>query len=183
MSKAKIVTPGEEIGKTEEYLGGDNTYVSNGGIYSEITGEVKEDGRKVSVNPSVSTPPVPKLNDVVVGRVFRIKNALALVRLEHVEGNERREIPADEVAALHISNLSSDYVDDMNDAIREGDIVKARVTNPQSGNIDLNTAEPELGVISARCDRCSTRLRREGDQLVCPDCGHEEKRKISEDYK
>ncbi|MBS1263787.1 MAG: Exosome complex component Csl4 [Methanonatronarchaeales archaeon] len=183
MSEARIVTPGEKMGKTEEYLGGENTFVSNGEIYAEVTGTVETDGRKIQVKPSVSTPPVPRLNDVVVGKVFRIRNALALVRLSYVEGNERREIPSQEVAALHISNLSQDYVDEMSDVVREGDIVKARVTNPQSGNIDLTTAEPGLGVVSARCQRDSTRLRNEDGKLVCPECGREESRKVSEDYR
>ncbi len=183
MSEVRIVTPGEEIGKTEEYLGGENTYVSNGGIYAEVTGTVEKEDRKILVKPSVSTPPVPHLNDVVIGKVFSIRNALALVRLSYVEGNERREIPSQEVAALHISNISQDYVDEMSDVIREGDVVKARITNPQSGNIDLTTAEPGLGVISARCQRDATRLRNEDGKLVCPECGSTEKRKLSEDYR
>lgn len=177
-----IVTPGERIGKTEENLGGENTYVSNGGIYAEVTGEVMESDRKLYVEPSVSTPPVPQLDDVVVGRVFSIKNALALVRLSYVEGRERREIPSSEVAALHISNISRDYVEEMGDVVKEGDVVKAKVTNPESGNIDLSTGEPGLGVISAKCERCNARLEGEDDKLVCPGCGHVESRKISEDY-
>lgn len=178
-----IVTPGEEIGKTEEYLSGENTYVDDGGIHSEITGEVRSEGRKIEVTPSVNTPPVPRLNDLVVGRVFSTRNALALIRLKYLVGNERREMPDQEVAALHISNVSNDYVDDLSDAVREGDVVKGKITNPQSGDMEITTAEPGLGVISARCDRDNARLRREGDQLVCPECGSTEDRKISEDYR
>lgn len=183
MSQANVVTPGEEIGKTEEYLSGDNTYVDDGGIYAELTGTVTPEGRKISVEPVVSTPPVPRLNDIVVGRIFSTRNSLALIRLKYLEGNERREMPNQEVAALHISNLEDGYVENLSDAVREGDVVRGRVTDPTPGNIDLTTVDDDLGVISARCERDNTRLQKKDSKLECPVCGRTEKRKISTEYK
>jgi len=185
MIDGKFTIPGKFIGTSEEYSSGEGTYDKNGKVYSSIIGtiEVNEENKFVKVIPSTSVPPVPKNKDEILGTVRRVKDSIALVNIDRIVGNVYRESAADEVGAIHISNVSDDYVENLSDYFKSGDIIKAKVIVEKPGAIDLATNEPQLGVLSAKCEECNGRLKRkEKTKLICRKCENVENRKISSDF-
>ncbi len=184
MINNEIVTPGELLGTSEEFTGGNGAFEKNGNVYSSITGrvELNKETRTVNISPLTSTPPVPTHGDEIIGKIRDTKDQIALVNIDMVVGNEKREPAVNEVGAIHVSNISEDYVENLDDEFKKGDIVKAKVIVDNPGSIDLSTSEPQLGVISAKCNKCNSHLVRENNKLICKDCGNEEHRKISSDF-
>ncbi|PTD94028.1 RNA-binding protein [archaeon SCG-AAA382B04] len=184
MIDEKLVIPGEFLGTSEEFTGGKGTFERNGDVYSSITGKVsfEKKTRTIEVDPVTSSPPVPTHGDEIIGKIRSIKDQIALVNIDMLVGNEKREPAVSEVGAIHVSNVSEDYIDNVGDEFNKGDIVKAKVIVDKLGSIDLTTNEPQLGVVSARCTKCGSRLMKEGKKLVCKDCGNTENRKISSDF-
>jgi len=177
-----IVVPGDLIGQSEEYLSGEGTYEERGKIFAAITGRVERDkkDRTVRIVPVIKTPPVLKAGDIVVGRVIDLKNAVVLVDIARIKGQENREIANADQGAIHISNVKNSYVSKLETEFDQQDIIKAKVIDEKS--LRLSTVEKNLGVIKALCSRCRTPLIRKKHKLECPRCERIETRKISEDY-
>jgi exosome complex component CSL4 len=177
-----IVVPGDLIGASEEYLAEEGTYEERGKIFAAITGkvEINKEDRTVRVLPVMKTPPVLKVGDIVVGRVVDLKNAVVLVDIARIKGQENREIANADQGAIHISNVKDSYVSKLDTEFNQQDIIKAKVIDEKS--LRLSTVEKDLGVVKALCARCRTPLVRKQHKLECPSCERIETRKISEDY-
>ena len=67
-----------------------------------------------------------KVGDVLTGEVFRITRFGAFVRL-----------PNRQKGLIHISQIAEEYVNDINEHIKLGDKVEARVVSVNNGKIDL----------------------------------------------
>ena len=81
--------------------------------------------------------------------------------------------------AVAISNIADEYIEDIHDYYRVGDIILARVLN-SNAPYHLTTRAPQYGVVYARCSRCGALLEPEkGRSMRCPRCGHKERRKVS----
>ena len=78
-----------------------------------------------------------KVGDSVEAEVFKITNFGAFVRLP---GNKR--------GLIHISQVSDNYVKDINEHLKIGDRVTARVTQVEDGKVDL-TLKKEKPVINS----------------------------------
>ncbi|WP_297520594.1 exosome complex RNA-binding protein Csl4 [Thermococcus sp.] len=181
-----LVLPGDYLGVIEEYFPGDGVKEENGELYAVRAGRVVIDQERmeISVEPVTDTPPLPKVGDVVIGRVIEVKPQTAIVQIIRIEGRENdREIATSKLAGIHISQVDEGYVDSMLNEFRIGDVVRARVISAEKSPIQLSTKGPDLGVIYALCTRCRTPLVRRGDKLVCPKCGHVETRKLSSMYR
>jgi exosome complex RNA-binding protein Csl4 len=64
-----------------------------------------------------------------------------------------------------------------------GDTILARVQYNDKDSYTLALNGPEMGVIFAKCEKCSGELEIKGERLlVCKDCTHKENRKISTLY-
>ncbi|RZN62105.1 exosome complex RNA-binding protein Csl4 [Methanonatronarchaeum sp. AMET6-2] len=185
MINDSFTTPGELIGTSEEFTGKEGTYEKNGNVYSSLTGiiHVNEDDRSVWVEPKTSVPPVPEKGDEIIGRVRDVKDSIVLINIASMVENMDREIAVNEVGAIHVSNVSDDYVKDLSNKFRSGDIVRAKIIVEKPGAIDLTTNEPQLGVLSAKCSSCNGYLKRKSQKkLVCESCGETETRKISSEF-
>ncbi len=181
-----LVLPGDYLGVIEEYFPGDGVKEENGELYAVRAGRVVIDQERmeISVEPVTDTPPLPKVGDVVIGRVIEVKPQTAIVQIIRIEGRENdREIATSKLAGIHISQVDEGYVDSMLNEFRIGDVVRARVISAEKSPIQLSTKGPDLGVIYALCTRCRAPLVRRGDKLVCPKCGHVETRKLSSMYR
>lgn len=180
--KDNFVIPGDFIGTSEEFLSRNGTYEDKGNIYAACTGVAKIDTkeRSVSVVPQTDTPPVPKVGDIVIGRVSDIKSSVVLVDIARIKGQEDREIATLEQGAIHISNIKDAYVKELGYEFGFRDIVRAKVIDAKT--LRLSTDHKDLGVIKAICSRCRATLRRKGDKLECSGCGRIETRKIADDY-
>ena len=171
-----IVFPGDRIGSVEEYRAGDGVYEEKGELFASVAGILEFEGRKVSIKSFKSVPELKK-GDIVVGRVVDLRNSFAMVEIARKKGEER-ELAHTGLALLHVSNVG-ERVGNIGDAISYFDIVRARVLD-SSPRISIR--EPEMGVLKAFCSSCKSELILEGGKLKCPNCGKEEKRKISKSY-
>jgi exosome complex component CSL4 len=177
----RFVLPGDLVGSAEEFVPGNDTYVSGGNIYSSTSGIIKIDSenKEASVIPKSNAPPRLVNGDIVVGEVIDMKESLVILSLAFKKGYEFRPLP-DEEATIHISNVRNSYVKDLRQMFGLRDIVKARIIDERQHR--LYTGDEDLGVIKAYCGRCMTSLVRKNSRLECPSCKHVEMRKLSTGY-
>jgi exosome complex component CSL4 len=181
----EFVVPGDFLATAEEFVPGEGAYEEGGKIYSSSTGVVLIDVRTkhISVFSRVSTPPVLKRGDVVIGRIEEVKDQIVSVHIDVLRGREDRELPFPNVGAIHISQVRSGFVKDLKHEFKAGDIVRAKVLNMHKEIAQLTTEGKDFGVIVANCSRCRSLLKREGRKLKCSNCGNTESRKLASDYR
>lgn len=180
----QFVVPGEKIGVIEEFIPDSGTYVDNGVIYSKSVGHILIDSsnRKVIVYPLTRGPYVPHIGSVVVGHVFSTQSAMAFIRIIKVG---KRFLSGFFTGVLHVSDVDVKYVKDISDALKVGDLVRAKVISEVNRTFHLTTRGDSLGVILALCSKCGETLTlksRRSKGLYCGVCGNTETRKIASDY-
>lgn len=186
MKNGDLVLPGDYLGVIEEFLPGDGVREENGELYATRAGKVRIDSDKmeISVEPVTDVPPLPRVGDVVIGRVVEVKPQAVIVQIISIEGRENdREIATSKLAGIHISEIKEGFVEDITKEFKIGDVIRARVIANEKSPIQLSTKGPDLGVVYALCSRCRTPLIRRGDKLICPRCGNVETRKLSSLYR
>lgn len=103
-----------------------------------------------------------------------------------IEGakDQKRGLVTNFSGGIHISQADKGYVAKLTDEFHIGDLVEAKVTKVIGlDNVDLTTAENELGVIKAMCTNCRSYMKQNSKhEVICPNCGRKEKRKISSKY-
>jgi exosome complex component CSL4 len=179
--ESSFVLPGDVVGSAEEFMPGDCTYVQEGIIYASTTGliSIDRDAKSAGVIPRTSAPPKLCQGDIVVGEVIDMKESLVIVSLAFKKGYEERPL-SDEEATIHISNVKNSYVKDLRHVFSLRDIIRAKIVDERQYR--LSTADEDLGVLKAYCNRCMTGLKRKDGRLVCPSCANVETRKLSSYY-
>ena len=180
ISSGQFVIPGEKLGVIEEFIPDVGTYVKDGNIYSSSMGFVLIDfiNKKISVYPATHNVSIPRVGSIVTGYVTTVQNAFALVRIFRVG---RKILSGSFTGVIHISDISRRYIDNIYDAVRLGDIVRAKVISDKNKIFHLTIKDENLGVIYAFCSQCGGNLIKRRN-LKCAVCGNTEKRKISVDY-
>lgn len=177
----KFVVPGEIVATAEEFVPGLGTYESDGKIIASEAGSLVLD---VKNNTAYVTPrnPVtePKKKDRVLAAISDVKSSMAICDILSIEGVSR-QITGDTEATLHVSTISSQYVETVSSAVRVGDVIRAEVTQAQPST-QLTTVNGHLGVVLAHCGRCKNVLKLKEKSLYCDECERYEKRKIADDY-
>ena len=180
-----FVLPGDALGVTEEFLPSEGTYEEDGEIRSLMAGTVSMDNKnkKISIIPKTSSPSLLKSGVVVFGQISEVRGQRALMRIEGIKGKSRSLVTSFS-GAIHISQADKGYVAKLSDEFRIGDLIEARVTKVIGiDNVDLTTAEDELGVIKAMCTNCRHFMKiTDKNEVTCPNCGRKEKRNISSEY-
>jgi len=179
----EVSVPGEILGVIEEFVPRENVYVIDGFIKSLVLGipsyNLKE--HIVSVRPLKENKPlVPKFNDIVYSQVVRIKENAAFTSIFEIEGRGCLQVPF--TGILHISQISSTYVKSIYDAVRIGDVIRAKVVSRKGPPFHISTRGKDMGVVYALCPLCVKPLKRRGVHLLCPSCKRVSKRKLSELY-
>jgi exosome complex component CSL4 len=80
-----------------------------------------------------------------------------------------------------VSKASDAYVENMEDAFRVRDIVRAKVLETDPA-IQLTTKAPHLGVLKSYCPRCGSHMKRQGKGVVCPECDWKDMKKLADDF-
>lgn len=178
----KFVIPGNEIGVIEEYVTGIGTYAHKGKIYSSNTGivNIKEQSKTIEVIPATNTPHILKEGDIFVGRIINMRDSMALISISAIQGKSKQDVTSFRTGAVHISNVRSNFVEDLYKEFLPFDIVKAKIINIE--NMQLSTKDDNLGVMHATCSNCRGVLKKDGDKLKCFECDRVETRKLSSDY-
>ncbi len=121
--------------------------------------------------------PEVREDDLVYARVEEIKTAMAIVEVL-ATATSKRSVPGKPEATVHISKAKDGYTETLAGEFAVGDILLARVLQSHP-SIKLTTAAATLGVVSARCQACHALLTIGPKELVCPRCGHTERRKLA----
>ena len=181
----KIVYPGEFIGYEEEYIPGEGVAVIDGKLYATVMGKLVKKGRKVEVvgeNTAVNL----SVGSIVYGLVESINASMALVHIAVPRLWSGKRYPDFHgFAGLHVSKIKRGYLESISDAVRIGDMIKAKVIKIkiQQSLIDLSIEDNNLGVVLATCTQCRSPMKMIGpDKVKCTRCGHVETRKLSNDY-
>ncbi len=175
----KLVLPGDYLGAAEEFLPGRGTYEDRGRIYASLLGTPHIDPRdkSVHVEPRNAIPSVEE-GDLVYVRVDELKTAMAVCTIL-ATATSRRTVPGDPEGTIHISKAKEGYTESLSGEFAVGDIALARVLQARP-SVKLTTAAGPLGVVSAHCQACHALLQIAGQELVCPRCGHRERRKLAQ---
>jgi len=120
---------------------------------------------------------------VVFGQISEVRGQRALMKIEGVK-DTKRSLVTNFSGGIHISQADKGYVAKLTDEFHIGDLVEAKVTKIIGlDNVDLTTAEKELGVIKAMCTNCRAYMKQMSkNEVLCPRCGRKERRKISSNY-
>jgi exosome complex component CSL4 len=183
MAGSELVFPGDELGVAEQFRPGPGTYEENGMVYASQIGEPVLDAEEfmARVEPKTTTPATLEERDLVIGRVSSLKKSFVSVDVEAKADEPHRELASEDRGTLHISKISQDYVDQIEDAFRIGDLIRAKVIDTDP-SVQLLTKDDELGVLLARCPKCRAAMETKGEGLVCPDCEWKSRAKLAADY-
>jgi len=179
-SSGQFVVPGWKLGVIEEFIPGSGTYVKDGSIYSSNVGYVLIDfvNKKVSVYPAARNMNIPKIGSLVIGEVTGVQSSHATLQIVKIG---RKILPGHFTGVIHISDVSRRYLDNMYDAFRIGDVIRAKIISDKNRTLHLSTKDENLGVIYAFCSQCGGMLVKRRN-LRCNICRNVEKRKIASDY-
>jgi len=177
----RVVSPGEQLGVIEEFLAGPGTFVENGEIYSSETGILQLDirRREVLVKPVTHRPQIPRVGDIVVGKVVSTSDKTLSVMINEINDQKTE---GELTGIMHVSDIARGYVKSVNDAFRVGDIIRAQVISTKHREYQQNTQDYRLGVLKAECIYCGQSLTMTGRTLRCGNCGEVGRRKLAIDF-
>lgn len=177
----KEVFPGDMLAVIEEFNDGEGTYEHDGDIRSSEIGKTNIDEHRRSLLVKKDTPEiiVPAKDMEVVAEVGSVARKDARVDIFMMNG---KHIHPTYSGVIHISDLSRDYVKNIDVAVRSGDTVKGRLVNVKNRLNQISLAGSEYGVIYAYCSRCGGVLEMKQGKLLCPDCGRVERRQTAKTY-
>ncbi|MDR1721452.1 MAG: exosome complex RNA-binding protein Csl4 [Methanobrevibacter sp.] len=178
-----FVMPGDVLGVSEQFIVDKWTYDDGGYIKAAVIGNVAINKRKISIIPKTSTPLVLEVGDTIVGQITDIKGQRAMVDVQgSIDSSRQLALPYS--GAIHVSQVKKGYLDKLTDAFRIGDIIEGKIVKVMVDNLDINTIDPEYGVVKAMCTRCRSYMvpSNKKDLLYCEVCDRKEKRKVSKNY-
>ena len=178
----ELVFPGTRLAVAEEFIAGPGTYSTGNFIFSSVYGNVIIDLEKheISVMPKSTTAAVPKANDIVIGKIVNVSRQMVTVAVVSIKN---QEIHPSYTLVIHVSSISRDYLETADEAIRLGDIVRAKILDAKTIPLQGSLIGSQLGVILASCSNCGERTKKIGrNKLKCPNCSLIESRKTAIDY-
>jgi exosome complex RNA-binding protein Csl4 len=174
--------PGTPLAYSEELLPGPGTFDDGTQIRAAVYGTERIDPETmgITVQPAGRSVASIERGDIVVGQVTYIKpEALASVKILAVRGKEGRSLLQTIEGTLHASKIDARYVKYVDDEVRGGDLIRAKVISLKGGP-QLATDRPDLGVVKAWNEGVA--LVRDGNKLKDPETGQVFHRKIASDY-
>jgi exosome complex component CSL4 len=183
MSERKILEPGTPLAYSEELLPGRNTFDDGTQIRAAAFGVERTDPKTmaISIKPAGKGVAQIEKGDILVGLVTFIKpEALASVKVLAVRGKEGRSLLQSVDATLHVSKIDARYISNVDDELRCGDYIRAKVIGLKGGP-QLATDRPDLGVIRAFGPTGNQLVLRDG-KLKDPETNQSYYRKMADDY-
>ncbi|MGQ0536098.1 MAG: exosome complex RNA-binding protein Csl4 [Methanobacteriota archaeon] len=183
MPDETLVFPGDEIAIAEEFVPGPGAYEENGKVYAAWLGRLHLDTRNflARVEPATKVPIVLRPGDRVIALIDDLRSSMAIVEVRARIDNPARQVAGERDGTLHISKMSDEYIDRIDNAYHLGDIIRAEVTGVDP-SLQLTTVHPDLGILVSLCPRCRTTMQRRGRGLVCPECEWKDVGKLARDY-
>jgi len=175
------VMPGDKLAIIEVFEDGSGAYQQDGHVRSEELGKAHFDldKRNVSVEKKTRELIIPKEGMEVLAEAGSVMRMDARVDIFSING---RRIYVPFTGVIHISDAGPRSLRDLGMAVRNGDIVKARIINVKNKMIQLSMRNPEHGVVYAHCSRCGVLLDLDQGRLHCSKCDRVERRKMAKTY-
>ena len=177
----KRVFPGEELADIEEYSDGDGSYQLDGLVRSEEIGEVRLDGqrRALDVRKATRSLNIPREGDTVIAEAGSVTRRDARVDIIRLKG---KPCEPTYTGVIHQYDVAREFSRNLESAMLNGDVIKARIANTKNTIIQLAMDTPELGVVYAYCSSCGQLLELQRGQLVCSSCKRVERRQTARSY-
>ena len=184
MSKKELekdVFPGEKLAVIEEYNDGPGTYQEEGEVRSTQMGKSKLDSerRALYIKSKTREIIVPEKGMDVIAEVGSVARKDARIDIFMLDG---KLIHPSTGGVIHISDISRDYIKNIDSALKNGDVVKGKLVNVVNRLNQTSLGGPEYGVVYAYCSRCGGLLEQKQGKLICPDCGRVERRKTAKSF-
>ncbi len=173
--------PGEKLAVIEEYSDGPGTYQKDGAVRSSTIGTTTIDKARRELVIKKTTPMivVPDEGMEIIAQVGSVARRDARLDIFVIDG---KHIHPTTSGVIHISDLSRDYLKNIDMAVRSGDVVKGKLINTKNRLNQTSLKGSEYGVIYGFCSRCGGLLEKKEGRLTCPDCGRMERRKTANTY-
>lgn len=180
------VRPGDVLGVIEEYAPGTGVFTDDDGLLrSSVAGLAVFDlnHKTVHVKP-LKDLKFPKAGSSVLGVVTSLKHDSVSVELYGMLSLSPTVSWVGELYGIlsgfiPISQVSAEFVKDLYEYFRPGDVIIARTLN-SSNPYQLSTKQPQYGVVYTLCSYCLKPMEPITQKtLKCPSCGRVETRKIS----
>ncbi len=178
----ELVFPGTRLAVTEEFIGGQGTFSEGDYIYAAVTGKVNINIEKHEISVMSKAKPAvgPKNGDIVIGGIVNASRQMITVSVNYINN---KEVYPTYTMVIHVSQISREYLDSVDEAVRLADIVRAKVIDSKTIPLQGSLIGSQLGVILAKCSRCGRNLEKIGrDKLKCSECSYFEKRTTTIDY-
>ncbi len=184
MNVEEPVVPGEFLTTEEEFVPGFGTFIDDGSVYSSNIGDVEKDTSKREIRIKVLTriPILMKRGAVTYGRIAQVSDNVAIVDVIPIKKGQFVYLPRGTTHLLPVSEVKRGFVKTMKDEFKVGDIVKVKIIEMRPTGVILTTKSSELGVVEAFCTQCRHPMVLKKGKLICPNCGNEERRKLSIEY-
>ncbi len=179
--KDKDVFPGEKLAVIEVLQSGPGAYQMDGDVRSEELGRAHYDfkDRRVKVDKKTRDLVLPLEGLDVMAEVGSVMRRDARVDIFRIDG---KAVTKSWTGQIHINSVEREFSRDMAMAMKNSDIVKARIVNTKNKMIQLSVRGPEYGVVYGYCTRCGTLLELQQGRLGCSKCERGERRKIASTY-
>ncbi|MEW6721687.1 MAG: exosome complex RNA-binding protein Csl4 [Candidatus Micrarchaeota archaeon] len=174
----KLVLPGDHLSSAEESETGENTYSERDEVFASGVGEDASVPGHAKVKTRSRTLKVPAVGDALYCLIIKAGMNKAIggcVPVGEVESGERG---IELEAVLPVTAVRRDYVRDMRDEVKVGDIVKARIMKVEKSGYEISMNGPDCGVVCAFCPRCRSRMDLKERTFICPECSWKERRKL-----
>ena len=177
----KDVFPGEKLAVIEVLQEGSGAYQLDGDVRSAELGRAHYDlkDRRVKVAKKTRDLVLPLEGLDVMAEVGSVMRRDARVDIFRIDG---KTVSKPWTGEVHISSVEREFSRDMAMAMKNSDIIKARIINTKNRMIMLSVRGPEYGVIYGHCSRCGTLLELQRGRLNCSKCDRGERRKIASSY-
>ncbi|MFH1520543.1 MAG: exosome complex RNA-binding protein Csl4 [Candidatus Micrarchaeota archaeon] len=174
----KLVLPGDYLSSAEEAEPGENTYTEKDEVYSAAIGEDESSPGHALVKTKGRSLKKPAVGDIIYCLIIKATPNKAIgtcMSADEVNGNGRG-LSFD--AVLPVTAIKREYVREIRDEVRIGDILKAKIQKITKSGIDISVIDHDCGVICAFCPRCRQNMKLKEKVFICGGCGWKDYKKI-----
>ncbi|MBA45629.1 MAG: hypothetical protein CMB31_03470 [Euryarchaeota archaeon] len=188
-SDGSYVTPGTSLSLGDNIITGSGIGRHQNQWVALRSGTLSISDEIVDVIASVSTPKIPQIGEVIIGRVSRLHSKTAEIEILHIEGRNdpnRTQDALHRTADIFVSEIVDRFMPSPGDGMRSRDIVRAKVIQSEPIVKASCKGDPALGVLHSICPVCGIFLEvsdKTPDQNVkCSRCDYTGYRALSNGY-
>jgi len=173
MSNEKTI-PGDKIAVIEEYESGNNTFDDGHSVRATVIGTAEIDKKnRVAQVRKAKLPPIPAVNDVVIGTVAAVMSSMIAVSIDYINNKP---------TSSHIECICQTRHFRRKGIALVNDIVTLKIISHLNGTLHASIDETEFGVLFTKCKKCGGKVIQMRDAIKCVECNWIDERKLSKNY-